>query len=73
MQYKVIYKNNKNKNNNMKYLDYIFMGLGFLTALGGMILAIMDNQNWHWQFCTMSWVAVAFFNRLTIHKLEKEK
>lgn len=56
----------------MKYLDYIFMGLGFLTALIAMIIAIMNNENFTWQLTTMCWVLVAFLNRITIRRIEKK-
>jgi hypothetical protein len=44
----------------MKNLSKIFMLIGFVAAALSMIISMIDNQSWIWQFNTMMWIAAAY-------------
>lgn len=36
------------------------MLIGFVAAALSMIISMIDNQSWIWQFNTMMWIAAAY-------------
>ena len=44
----------------MKNLSKIFMLIGFVSAALSMIISMIDNESWVWQFTTMMWIIAAY-------------
>lgn len=55
----------------MKNLSKIFMLIGFVAAALSMIISMIDNQSWIWQFNTMMWITAAYMIEKTADRYKK--
>lgn len=52
-------------------LEWIFMIVGMVGAIGSMIVAIALDQSYTWQAITAIWIGVCMIKQGTIQKLTK--
>jgi len=55
----------------LKKLDYLFMILGTVFAVIGVILGIINHTSITWILITLTWIFVSFLKQLTIDRMEK--
>jgi len=55
----------------MKNLSKIFMLIGFVAATLSMIISMIDNQSWVWQFSTMMWIIAAYMIEKTADRYKR--
>jgi hypothetical protein len=55
----------------MKNLSKIFMLIGFIAAAMSMIISMIDNQSWIWQFNTMMWITAAYMIEKTADRYKR--
>jgi hypothetical protein len=55
----------------MKNLSKIFMLIGFIVAAMSMIISMIDNESWVWQFTTMMWITAAYMIEKTSDRYKK--
>jgi len=55
----------------MKNLSKIFMLIGFVSATISMIISMIDNQSWIWQFNTMMWIIAAYMIEKTSDRYKR--
>jgi hypothetical protein len=55
----------------MKNLSKIFMLIGFVAATLSMIISMIDNQSWIWQFNTMMWIIAAYMIEKTADRYKR--
>ena len=55
----------------MKNLSKIMMLIGFVSATISMIISMIDNQSWTWQFNTMMWIIAAYLIEKTADRYKK--
>lgn len=55
----------------MKNLSKIMMLIGFVSATISMIISMIDNQSWIWQFNTMMWIIAAYMIEKTSDRYKR--
>jgi len=55
----------------MKNLSKIFMLIGFIAAAMSMIISMIDDQSWIWQFNTMMWIIAAYMIEKTADRYKR--
>lgn len=55
----------------MKNLSKIFMLIGFIVAAMSMIISMINNQSWIWQFNTMIWIIAAYMIEKTSDRYKR--
>lgn len=54
-------------------LDWIFMILGIVTAIGSTIVAIQTDKPYAWPAITAMWIAACMSKQVTIEEYENKK